>query len=161
LSLESGADVNKLRAATAGVAGTVAMTVLFLLEPLAGLPKVAEGGILSTVMSVSVAHFPVGVAGGWAIHFLVGILLALLYAGYFARRLPGGLAMRGALYGGLVFIAAQLAIMPLVGAGVFSGGDLERLAGSLAGHLVYGAVVGLVCGQEAVEAGRSQAPGAA
>jgi hypothetical protein len=137
------------------------MTVLFLLEPLAGLPKVAEGGILSTVMSVSVAHFPVGVAGGWAIHFLVGIALALLYAGYFARRLPGGAARRGALYGGLVFLGAQLALMPLVGAGVFSGGDLERLAGSLAGHLVYGAVVGLVCGRAGAEPDRSLEPGAA
>ena len=141
-----GASVNARRAAIAGVLGTVAMTMLFFLEPLLGQPRMAEGGILSTVMSASVANLPVGFAGGWRIHFGVGIVLALCYAAFVARRVPGPPVLRGAAYGALVFIAAQPVVMPLVGAGVFSGGDPARLLGSLAGHLLYGGVVGLVVG---------------
>jgi hypothetical protein len=36
--------------------------------------------------------------------------------------------------------------MPLVGGGVFSHGDVELLAGSLVGHLVYGGVIGWIYG---------------
>jgi len=50
------------------------------------------------------------------------------------------------LYGALVFLGAQIVVMPLVGGGLFSSGDPGRLLGSLAGHLVYGAVVGWIVG---------------
>jgi uncharacterized membrane protein YagU involved in acid resistance len=138
--------MNARRATIAGVLGTLAMTMLFFLEPLLGFPRMAEGGILSTVMSASVAHLPVGVAGGWVVHFAVGIGLAFLYAGVARRRLPGAPVLRGALYGALVFLGAQLVVMPLVGGGLFSNGDAGRLLGSLAGHLLYGGVVGWVVG---------------
>lgn len=141
--------MNANRAAVAGVIGTVAMTLLFFIEPLIGLPKMAEGGILSTVMSASVAHLPVGFVGGWIVHFAVGILLALLYAAVAANRMPGKPVIRGALYGVLVFVGAQLVLMPLVGAGIFSSGDPARLLGSLAGHLLYGGVVGWYYGRVA------------
>jgi uncharacterized membrane protein YagU involved in acid resistance len=132
------------RAAVAGAIGTGILTALWLVEPSIGLPKIAIGQILSTFMSVSVAHLRVGIAGGWIVHLLVGILLALIYAGYFADRLPGPPAARGAIYGTLVFVVAQCFFMPLVGAGFFSRGDLELLIGSLLGHVVYGAVVGWI-----------------
>jgi uncharacterized membrane protein YagU involved in acid resistance len=139
--------MNARRAAIAGVLGTVAMTMLFFLEPLLGLPRMAEGGILSTVMSATVAHLPVGFVGGWVVHFGVGIALALLYAAVAANRLPGPPALRGMWYGALVFLGAQLVIMPLVGSGIFSSGDPARLMGSLAGHLLYGGVVGWFVGR--------------
>jgi hypothetical protein len=54
--------------------------------------------------------------------------------------------LRGVLYGCLVFVVAQVVFMPVVGGGFFSRGDPELLAGSLLGHLVYGAVVGWTYG---------------
>lgn len=141
--------MNTKRAVLAGLLGTVAMTMIFFLEPLIGQPQMAEGGILSTVMSATVAHLPVGFVGGWVVHFGVGIGLALLYAAVAVKRLPGAPILRGALYGALVFLGAQLVVMPVVGAGIFSGGDSARLLGSLAGHLVYGGVVGWTIGRGA------------
>lgn len=132
------------RAIAAGVIGTAAITTLWQVEPAIGLPRIAIGHILSTFMSVSVAHLNVGVAGGWAVHFVVGIVLALVYAWGFAERLPGPPVWRGAVYGALVFILSQLVFMPLVGGGFFSRGDLELLAGSLLGHLAFGVVVGWI-----------------
>lgn len=74
------------------------------------------------------------------------MLLALIYAAAFVHRLPGAALTRGMLYGALVFVAAQLVFMPLVGGGVFSRGDVELLAGSLLGHLVYGGLTGWIYG---------------
>jgi len=134
--------MNVKRAVVAGVLGTAVITALWQVEPAIGLPRIAVGHILSSFMAVSVAHLNVGIGGGWVVHFIVGILLALLYASAFAERLPGSPAWRGATYGTLVFVLAQVVFMPLVGGGFFSRGDVELLAGSLIGHLAYGVVVG-------------------
>ena len=132
------------RAVLAGAIGTGVLTALWLVEPSVGLPSIAVGQILSSAMSVSVAWLRVGAAGGWLMHLAAGILLAMLYASELDHRLPGPPAVRGALYGTLVFVVAQLVFMPLVGAGLFSRGDPALLAGSLLGHLAYGAVVGWI-----------------
>jgi uncharacterized membrane protein YagU involved in acid resistance len=138
------------RAVAAGIAGTAVMTVLLLWAPLVGLPKLAIGELLSTSLAVSVVVLRVGPVGGWIIHGLVGIALALVYAEIFAARLPGPPAVRGALYGLLVFLLAQLVFMPAVGGGVFSRGDPGMLVGSFLGHLVYGALVGAIYGEPRV-----------
>lgn len=145
-SVSSGGAMHVKRAIAAGAIGTGVLTALWLIEPSIGLPNIAVGQILSTFMSVSVAHLHVGVAGGWIVHVVVGIVLALIYAGVFAERLQLPSVWRGALYGVMVFIVAQVVFMPLVGAGFFSRGDVELLIGSLLGHVAYGVVVGWIYG---------------
>ena len=135
------------RAAVAGLIATGVMTALLLVEPSVGLPKIAMGQILSTALGFASAHLATGAAIGWIIDFLIGMLLALVYAVAFEARLPGPPVVRGLIYGFLVFLVAQFVFMPLVGGGVLSHGDLELLAGSLLGHLVYGALVGWICGE--------------
>jgi len=130
--------MNPTRAAASGFVGTGVMTALLLVEPSVGLPKIAMGQVLSTSLGLTSAHLTIGPALGWALHFLIGMLLALVYAAFFDRRLPGTPLVRGLLYGLFVFVVAQLVFMPLVGGGVFSRGDVELLTGSLVGHLVYG-----------------------
>jgi len=122
------------------------MTALLLVEPSVGLPQIAIGQILSTALGLAPAYLAIGPAVGWGIDFLVGVAFALVYAGVFERRLPGKPLARGAVYGTIVFVLAQLVFMPLVGGGVFSRGDLQMIAGSLLGHLVYGGLVGWIHG---------------
>jgi len=122
------------------------MTALLLIEPAVGLPEIAIGQLLSSSLSYTTAILSAGPALGWLLHFLVGIAWALLYAGVVLVRLPGTPFTRGMLYGGLVFLLAQVALMPMVGAGFFSRGDVPTLVGSLLGHLVYGSVLGWVYG---------------
>jgi len=141
--------MNATRAAAAGLIATGVMTALLLVEPSVGLPKIAIGQILSTSLGLASAHLTIGPAIGWVIHFLFGVVLALIYAAFFDRRLPGKPLGRGLIYGILVFVVAQLVFMPLVGAGVFSNGDVELIAGSLLGHLVYGGLVGWIYGEHA------------
>ena len=145
--------MNVARAAVAGLLGTAAMTALLLIEPSIGLPKIAMGQVLSSSLGLTTAHLPIGPAVGWVLHFVIGIVLALIYGGAFDDRLPGGSVLRGMLYGCLVFVVAQVVFMPLVGGGFFSRGDLALITGSLLGHLLYGAVVGWSYG-EGSESGR-------
>lgn len=141
--------MNATRAAAAGLIGTAAMTALLLVEPSIGLPNIAVGQILSTALGLAPAYLPFGAAIGWTIDFLIGMGFGVVYAVGFERRFRGPPVVRGVTYGVLVFGLAQLVFMPLVGGGVFSRGDLQMLAGSLLGHLVYGSVVGWICGLDA------------
>lgn len=138
--------MNAPRAVAAGLIGTAAMTALLLVEPSLGLPEIAIGQILSTALGLAPAYLSVGPAMGWGLDFLAGVAFALVYAGVFERRLPGKAAIRGMVYGLIVFVLAQLVFMPLVGGGVFSRGNVAMIAGSLLGHLVYGGVVGWIYG---------------
>jgi uncharacterized membrane protein YagU involved in acid resistance len=131
--------MNPGRFILAGAAGTAVMTMLMLAAPMMGLPKMPIGEMLGSFLGV-------GSAIGWAMHGVIGLTLAGIYAIAVAGRLPGPVAGRGAIYGFLVFLMAQLAVMPMMGAGVFSGGNVPMIMGSLVGHLMYGAVVGAVYG---------------
>src|SRR2546430_2328503 len=132
--------MNTGRAVAAGVIGTAAMTALLLIETSVGLPQIAIGQVLSTSLGLGSAYLSLGPALGWAAHFAVGPVLPVIFARWFRTRLPGPAVAQGLLYGALVFLLAQLVFLPLVGSGVFSHGDLELIAGSLVGHLVYGVV---------------------
>jgi len=134
--------MNVGRAAVAGLVGTAAMTALLLVEPSIGLPKIAMGQVLSTSLGLTTAHLSFGPALGWCLHFVIGMVLAVIYAWAFDARLPGPPIVRGMLYGAMVFVVAQVVFMPLVGGGFFSRGDLELITGSLLAHLLYGGVIG-------------------
>lgn len=125
------------------------MTALLLIEPSIGLPKIAIGEMLSSSMSALSSQTPMGPAAGWVVDVLVGVALALIYAGLLDRRLPGTPVVRGLIFGILVFVLAQLVFAPLTGSGLFSNGDVVLLLGGLLGHLVYGSVVGYVYGAPA------------
>ena len=143
--------MNRVRASASGLVATAAVTVLWLVEPVLGLPSLAVGSMLSSFLAVATAYLPIWPAVGWAIHAVVGIGLALIYARWAADRLPGVPIIRGVLFGVGVFLFAQITFMPLVGAGFFSRGDGPLLIGSLIGHCVYGGLLGLL-----YRSGRSQ-----
>lgn len=132
------------RALAAGAAGTAVMTMLMLAAPMMGMPRMPIGEMLG-------AFLRIGTTLGWVMHGVIGLVLAAVYAGAFAGRLPGAPALRGAAYGFLVFLVAQLLVTPMMGGGVFSGGNPAMIMGSLLGHLVYGAIVGAVYGAPAAQ----------
>ncbi|HXI20202.1 MAG TPA: DUF6789 family protein [Gemmatimonadales bacterium] len=138
--------MNVTRTVVIGLIATASMTALLMVEPSVGLPEIAIGQVLSTSLGLTAAHLESGAAVGWLLHFLVGSIWAVVYGAVVVGRLPGPPVVRGLLFGFLVFLLAQAVFMPLVGGGIFSGGDPLMLAGSLLGHLVYGSVLGWVYG---------------
>jgi uncharacterized membrane protein YagU involved in acid resistance len=129
--------MNAGRTILAGAAGTAVMTMLMLAAPVMGMPPMPIGEMLGSFLGI-------GTALGWVMHGVIGLILAGIYAVVVADRLPEPPAGRGAAYGFGVFLVAQLVVMPMMGAGVFSGGNVAMIMGSLIGHLVYGATVGAV-----------------
>jgi len=104
------------------------------------MPKMDMGQMLGP-MNPMVA-MPVFV--GWTMHFIIGIILTGIYAAFFVKILPFDSWKRGALYSLIPFLMAQLIVMPMMGMGVFSGGNMMMIVGSLLGHLVYGGVIGFM-----------------
>src|SRR5712664_3995029 len=137
---EQGGAMPKLnlgRGIAAGAVGTAAITMIMLGAPLMGMPAMPIGDMLGSFLHI-------GSVAGWAMHVVIGLALALVYAGWFAARLPGGPALRGGIYGFGVFLVAQVVVTPMMGGGLFSGGNISIVAGSMLGHLVYGVMVGLI-----------------
>ncbi|MBI4420334.1 MAG: hypothetical protein HY560_05870 [Gemmatimonadetes bacterium] len=132
-------NLNASRLLAGGLVGTAAMTVLMLMAPLMGMPPMPIGEMLGQFLGI-------GTAAGWAMHGVIGLVLATIYAALVAARLPGPTALRGAIYGFAVFLVAQIVVTPMMGGGVFSGGNVPMIMGSLIGHLVYGALVGAIYG---------------
>ncbi len=131
-------NVNFGKAVLAGIVGTIAMTLVGLyVAPIMGMPAMNPAAMLAGPMGGSMAL-------GWVGHFMIGIILAVIYAAV-AGNLPGSGALRGAIYGIAPWLMAQLIVMPMMGMPVFSGSMMMAM-GSLIGHLVYGATVGAIYG---------------
>lgn len=112
------------------------------------------GGILapSPIMENIAALFVLeGVAAAWAVHFLISVLLGLLFAGIvsigtlpeYANRVQTGAGL-GIVYGFVVWIGGVVIVMPMWLGVVTSTSlqipNLDWLA--LAGLLVYGVILG-------------------
>jgi hypothetical protein len=132
-------NINIGRAIFSGVIGTAVMTAVGLwVAPLMGMPPMNPAVMLAGAMGGNLAL-------GWMGHFAIGITLAAGY-GLLGSYFPGPGYLRGALYGLAPFFMAQLLVMPMMGMPVFAGSAAMAM-GSLVGHLVYGSVVGGVCGE--------------
>jgi uncharacterized membrane protein YagU involved in acid resistance len=89
----------------------------------------------------------IGWAGGLLAHFVNGtIVFALIYALALYSWLPGSPILKGTVWGAILWLAAQLVVMPMAGAGVFSAaiGGMMAAGGSLVGHLLYGSLLGAI-----------------
>src|SRR5260370_39982895 len=124
------AKLNLGRALLAGIVATAALTMLMLAAPLMGMPKMSIGEMLGSFLHI-------GSAAGWAMHVIIGLMLAVIYAAWLTARLPGGPVLRGATYGVGVFLVAQLAVRPMMGGGWICGGDMAGTVGIRRGHLGY------------------------
>jgi hypothetical protein len=103
-----------------------------------GIPAMNPAEMLASEMGGLIAL-------GWAGHLMIGTVLGLIYAAFFAERLPGPPAVRGAAFSLAPWLMAQLLVMPMMGMGVFSGSAALAM-GSLIGHLVYGGILGAIVG---------------
>lgn len=123
-----------------GLIATAVMTLIILMAPMMGMPKMLIGNMLADFM-----HLPVFI--GWVAHFMIGTVLAGMYVYVFKNILPGTDALKGMLYGMIPFLMAQIAMMPMMGMGFFTSGagemQMKMILGSMMGHIVYGLVLGL------------------
>lgn len=146
--------MNIIGAIVAGLAGTVVISLLMAMGPRMGMPKMAIWEMLGTMFS---KEGNVGL--GWAMHFMAGVVFALLYAALWAAGIGSATLVSGIVFGAVHFLIVGLMMggMPMLHAGVKAGtvqapGVLMLNAGGmgfmggLIGHVLYGLVVALVYG---------------
>ncbi len=128
----------------AGFAGTAAVGGLFLVKSALGvLPQFDFVDMLTMLSGYSWA------GAGWVMYFLgVGVALGALFAFLDSRNeaaSTGSEMIRGAIFGGIVWLVLMLLFMPIYGGGVFG---LAFGAGApvfmLVANLLYGVVMGAV-----------------
>jgi hypothetical protein len=122
-----------------GVAGTAAMTMMMML--------------IAPMMGV---HMDIAASLAWmvgmVIHLMMGILIYPLVYGILLRRyLPGSALVRGLIWGSILWMMMEVAVMPMLGAGVFgiNGPGMMGAVAALMAHLVYGGLLGWIAAGEA------------
>ncbi len=135
-----------------GLAGTVVMTVMmYFVSPMMGV-KMDIAASLGSMLGSSWSL-------GMMMHFINGaIIFPVIYAFLLFRLLPGSQLAKGVSWGVILWILAQVMLMPMMGAGFFSSkmGGMPAVMGSFIGHLVYGGLLGWIAGPaEGQSAGRT------
>jgi hypothetical protein len=143
-SHDAGATSHKVpcvfRSILGGLAGTVAITmVMYLLAPM----------MLGQPMDIAKMLGSMLGDNWWAgmiMHLANGSLIfPLIYAFVLYRILPGGPVAKGAAWGIVLWLMAQVVVMPMMGAGLFGGSAMAAM-GSLIGHVAYGSLLGWIAG---------------
>lgn len=126
----------------AGLAATIVLSMLMLIKNMMGLmPDVDIINMLAQQMGA-------GVLMGWVAHFAIGVLgYGIAYAIIFSGLPFGSHLLHGILTGMAGWLMMMVALMPMMGAGMFgmsiAGGMLVPVA-TLMLHIVFGAVLGVV-----------------
>ncbi|MCG9792368.1 DUF1440 domain-containing protein [Flavobacterium algicola] len=130
---------NKIqKSVLAGIVGTAIMTVVMMIAPMMGIPKMSPPEMVSGMLGM-----PLFV--GWMMHFMIGIVFAILYTFFVASKISvTSLYLKGAIFGIIAFIAAQV-MMKLMGTMMpmpaMEGSKILLAMGSLMGHIIFGIVV--------------------
>ena len=95
---------------------------------------------------------------GWAMHFMMGVIFALIYAFAWSRGVGAPTWSGGLIFGAVhwLVVGMVMGMIPMMHAGIKSGevkapglwmtnnGGIIAFMGGLVGHMIFGAVVALV-----------------
>jgi hypothetical protein len=128
------------RAALGGFIGTVVMAgMMYGVAPMMGL-RMDIAAMLGNMLGGSWT-------AGLMMHFVNGsVIFPAMYTYVLYAQLPGSPAIRGTIWGVVLWLIAQTVVMPMMGAGLFSsamGGAMAAM-GSLIGHVLYGSLLGVI-----------------
>jgi len=141
-----------LSAVIAGLVGTVVFTMVMVMAPKMGMPKMDIVGLLGSMFGGE------NRALGMIIHLMMGAIFAIIYAYLWGAGI-GTLSLLGGVIFGVVHwlvVGLMMGGMPMLHTGIKSGsveapgafmlksGGPVAFMGGLIGHIVFGIVVALV-----------------
>lgn len=136
--------LNLGRAAAGGLVGTVAITaMMYLVAPMMMGMRMDIAAMLGSMLG---GHW----WAGMTVHFILGsVVFPTVYVGVLYQHLRGSPVVRGTVWGIILWLLAQLIVMPMMGGGLFSSqmGGAMAAAGSLVGHVIYGSLLGGIAGE--------------
>ena len=128
------------RAALGGFVATLVMTgMMYLVAPMMGL-RMDIAAMLGSMLGGSWT-------AGLMMHSVNGsVIFPAIYVYALYAHLPGSPAVRGTVWGVVLWLVAQTVVMPMMGAGLFSSamGGVMAAMGSLIGHVLYGSLLGTI-----------------
>jgi uncharacterized membrane protein YagU involved in acid resistance len=134
---------NVAKALLGGFIGTLAITfMMYVVSPLLMGKPMDVAAMLGDFLGI-------GRTGGMVVHFINGTFIFPLFLAFLLWNvLPGGPTAKGTVWGLILWFLAQTIVMPMMGGGFFSAnaGGMMAVGGSLIGHLVYGALLGVITG---------------
>jgi hypothetical protein len=144
--------MNVFGAIIAGLVGTVAISMVMAMAPRMGMPKMDIVGLLSTMFGKPNRML------GWMMHFMMGIIFALIYTFLWSLGVGSATWLNGLVFGAVhwLVVGMVMGMIPMVHAGIKSGavkapglwmtnnGGMMAFVGGLIGHLAFGLVVALV-----------------
>lgn len=147
--------MNIVGAIVAGLVGTVIMSMVMMMAPKMGIPKMAIWEMLGSMFS------PDGNgASGWVMHLMMGVIFGIVYAALWAVGIGSATVISGALFGLVhwLIVGVMMGAIPMIHAGIKAGsvstpgvfmlnsGGMMAFMGGLIGHIIFGVVVALVYG---------------
>jgi hypothetical protein len=140
------------RAVLAGFVATAILTILMFLAPVAGLPRIDLASALGKPFSGGRA-----VAALWSGSWWMGLGIFALFGSVISpyifihayHGLLGSPWLRGIEWGLFVWVFGGVAVMTMMGMGfdeAHFAHPFASFASSLAGHLLYGAILGGIAG---------------
>jgi len=136
--------MNVLGAIIAGLAGTAVMTMVMYVAPLMGMPKMDIAGMLG---SMFVSKKETAKVVGMVMHFMMGVVFALIYALLWSLGLGSATWWWGLIFGavhGVVIIVMMPIMMRMHPRPPEMAGGPLVMVGQLMGHMIFGLVVALV-----------------
>jgi hypothetical protein len=130
------------QAIVGGIVATVAMSIFNMIAPVFGMPGLNAPAMLSMMMSTPMFL-------GWVMHFMIGIIFALIYAYLLLPMLKkiDSKVVKGIIFGVIAFIIGNIGVM-ILGA-IFGDmpppeeGMLPMMIESFLGHVLFGIMVAL------------------
>lgn len=147
--------MNIIGAIVAGLAGTIIISMVMMMAPKMGMPKMAIWEILGAMFS------PEGnVTLGWVMHLMMGVIFGIIYAALWGVGIGSVSAVSGLIFGIVHWLVVGLMMggMPMMHAGIkagtvsvpgvfmFKNGGMMSFMGGLMGHIIFGVVVAVVYG---------------
>jgi uncharacterized membrane protein YagU involved in acid resistance len=147
--------MNIFGAIGAGLIGTIVIMMVMAMAPKMGMSKMDMVGMLSSMFS-SESNRTLGMA----IHLMMGVVFAIVYALLWNLGLGSIGLLWGAIFGAghWLVAGAMMGSMPMMHAGIKAGvieapgifmlnrGGMMAFMGGLMGHIIFGLVVALVYG---------------
>lgn len=145
--------MNIIAAIIAGIVATITMTLVMAVAPKMGMPKMDIVGMLGSMFGA-----PPNRVLGMVMHFMMGIVFALVYAAFWAYGIGVATWPMGLLFGAVHWLiaGAMMAGIPMMHKGIKSGkvpapgaymmnnGGAMAFMGGLVGHMAFGLVMALV-----------------
>ena len=147
--------MNIIGAVVASLAGTIILSMVMIMGPKMGMPKMAIWEMLGAMFS------PDGnVALGWVMHLMMGAIFGIIYAALWAAGIGSVSVVSGLIFGVVHWLVVGIMMggTPMIHAGIKAGtvsapgvfmlknGGMMSFMGGLMGHIIFGVVVALIYG---------------